>query len=195
MHDKQENDSETNKIRQKTYQPHSHARWKYRSEKNCIGRITARENWTKSCAESDRSPDSFLMTRSLERILRELFYTCDIHEPCPSTWENKCYRKEHQETTCHIFPHIRINLYKDSGSLEEERKEEEWNNERSYDNIGPLITLACETTPENNWKQWKHTRSEDCENAWKERDENDSDHIYFRREESIGSSFFTRALS
>ncbi len=167
MDDKQENNSKTNKICQKTYQPHRHTCWEYGCEENRIGRVTARENWAKSSTESDRSPDSFLMTRSFERILREFFNTSNIHEPSPNIWKNKCDRKEHQETTCHIFPHVRINLDKDSGSFEKECKEEERNNQRSYDNIGSLITLPCETPPENNWKQWKHTWCEDGEYARK----------------------------
>ncbi len=110
--------SKTYKISEKSYKPRRETGWEYRRKKNRIRRIAARKYWTQCSAESNRSPDAFSVVRILERILREFFDTCDIHQPGPHTWKNKGYRKENQESSCDIIPHNWININQYSRSFE-----------------------------------------------------------------------------
>lgn len=125
VNNQEEDNTKTNKICQEANHARSETCWKYRGEKNSVSGITAGENWTKCSAESYWSPDSFLMTRSLERVLGELFYAGDIHEPDPDTRKYECDRKEDEKSACHIFPKRWINTDEHGRSLEKNGEDEE----------------------------------------------------------------------
>jgi hypothetical protein len=176
MNYQEEDDTETDEICEEPHHPHRETRWENSREEDSVGRITTREYWTEGSPESDRSPDSFTMTRRFERVLREFFYASEIHEPDPDAWENKCHRKEDEESTCDIFPERWIHSDEHGRSLQENREDEQWEDQWSDDDVGSFPTLSCETPPEDDRKEWEDARRENRENTWEKWYEDDSDH-------------------
>lgn len=88
-----------------------------------------------------------------------------------------------------------MDIYEESRCFEEYREEHEWCHQWDNDDIWSLPVSSSESSSENNREKWKHTWREYCEDTCEEWYEDDGDHIYFIREESIGRSFLTRAFS
>ena len=59
-------------------------------------------------------------------------------------------------------------MYKHGRYFEQEGKNQQRENQRTYDNIWSPFILARETARENNWEEWQNTRSEDGEDSSEE---------------------------
>lgn len=88
-----------------------------------------------------------------------------------------------------------MNIYEESRCFEEYSEEHERYHQWDNDDIWSLLVGSSESSSEDNREKREHARCEYCEDTCEEWYDDNSEHIYFIREESIGRSCFTRAFS